>query len=69
MHMQEIIRTTLNLDAPTHRRLIEVARSNERSASAEARVALRRHLEKESSAATAASKLAGVAAGEVGGSE
>src|SRR5436309_1895635 len=39
-------RTTLNIDGATYRQLVEVARRNERSASAEARIALRQHLER-----------------------
>jgi hypothetical protein len=38
-------RTTLAIDMPTFQRLADLARKNERSASAEARIALRRHLE------------------------
>jgi predicted transcriptional regulator len=55
-------RTTLNIDLPTYRRLAEVARQNERSASAEARLAIRRHLE----AASAADKLVAAGAARVG---
>jgi hypothetical protein len=38
-------RTSLMIDVPNYQRLAEVARKNERSASADARVAIRRHLE------------------------
>jgi hypothetical protein len=38
-------RTSLMIDVPTYQRLAEVARQNERSASAEARLAIRRHLD------------------------
>jgi TraY domain len=61
-------RTTLAIDQPTFRRLAEVARRNERSASAEARLAIRRHLDEISAAATADnSSTAHRGAVEVGG--
>jgi predicted transcriptional regulator len=41
----QVTRTTLAVDGDTYRRLVELARENERSASAEARVAIRKHLE------------------------
>ncbi len=42
--MQMQARTSLMVDRPTFDRLAALARENERSASAEARVAIRRHL-------------------------
>jgi hypothetical protein len=38
-------RTTLAIDSQTYRALADLARQNERSASAEARLAIRKHLE------------------------
>jgi len=40
-------RTTLSIDVETYRSLVALARRNERTTSAEARVALRGHLERE----------------------
>jgi hypothetical protein len=51
--MQAEARTTLSIDGPTYRLLAAVARRNERSCSAEARVAIRRHLLTNDSAAPA----------------
>jgi hypothetical protein len=51
-------RTSLVIDPPTYRRFVDLARRNERSTSAELRVAIRRHLA-ESPAAAAADGLAG----------
>ena len=42
----EVIRTTFSINAETYRALVELARRNERSAAAEARVALKQHLER-----------------------
>lgn len=62
----QITRTTLSIDTPTYRRLVDHARQNERSTSAELRVAIRRHLE--GSAASGGHKLvAKFGRGEVGG--
>jgi hypothetical protein len=58
-------RTTLAIDGPTYRRLAEVALRNERSASAEARLAIRKHLENVSSA-DADNKLASAGGARVG---
>ncbi len=66
MH-QQATRTTLAIDGPTYRRLAEVALRNERSASAEARLAIRKHLEVVS-AADAANKLDAAGASRVGAS-
>jgi len=38
-------RTTVVVDTPTYRRLVDLARTSERSISAELRIALKRHLE------------------------
>jgi hypothetical protein len=53
-------RTTLSIDIETYRRLVKLAHANERTTSAEARVAIRTHL-----AAQAADRPAG--AGPAGG--
>ena len=67
-----VVRTTLNIDAATHRRLSDLARQNDRSTSAEARVALRRHLERAGidtvTAAAAANKTRRLPAPASGGS-
>jgi hypothetical protein len=60
----QVTRTSLAIDTPTYRRLVDSARQNERSVSAEARFAIRRHLT-EASAAQAANKEP-VAAGAAG---
>src|SRR4051794_24267075 len=49
----EAPRTSLSIDGATYRQLVEAARRNERSASAEARVAIRRHLETDPAAQAA----------------
>src|SRR4051794_14948326 len=70
--MQEApARTTLSIDGDTYRRLAKLARLNERSASAEARIALRQHLVEHAHistllAADAADKPAVVGAAGVG---
>src|SRR5690349_16129544 len=47
------------LDTPTYRRLVDVARENERSTSAELRVAIRRHLAEVPAAPRAVDQLVG----------
>lgn len=47
-------RTTIVIDTGTFKRLSNLGRRNERSASAEARVAIRNHLEKSASPASRA---------------
>jgi len=42
----QVTRTSLAIDTPTYERVVDLARRNERSTSAEVRVALRRHLER-----------------------
>jgi hypothetical protein len=49
-------RTTLSIDVETYRSLVQLAHRNERTTSAEARVAIRRHLEENVSAAQAVGK-------------
>jgi predicted transcriptional regulator len=59
-------RTTLSVDVPLYRELAELARARERTTSAEARLAIRAHLEREGrvtdSVAGAADKLAAAGA-------
>jgi len=47
----QVTRTTLAIDGVTYSRLVNLARQNERSASAEARLAIRRHLDTNAPAA------------------
>jgi hypothetical protein len=61
----QITRTSLAIDTPTYRRFVDLARQNERSTSAELRVAIRGHLAG-FPAADAADKLGGVASAEGG---